>query len=149
RLDRTRQFAFQFQEQVNYQRALEGELARSIQTLSSVQSARVHLAIPKPSIFIREQQKPTASVLINVYPGKTLDHTQVAGIAHLVSSSLPDLPLNNVSIVDQNGNLLSTTGSNAPGELDANQLSYLRSEEHTSELQSRFDLVCRLLLEKK
>jgi len=121
----------QFQEQVNYQRALEGELARSIQTLSSVQSARVHLAIPKPSIFVREQQKPTASVLINVYPGKTLDRTQVAGIAHLVSSSLPDLPLNNVSIVDQTGNLLSSTGPSNPGELDPGQLSYLQQLEQS------------------
>lgn len=121
----------QFQEQVNYQRALEGELARSIQTLSSVQSARVHLAIPKPSIFIRDQQKPTASVLINIYPGKTLDRSQVAGISHLVSSSLPDLPLNNVSIVDQNGNLLSSAGPEHPGDLDANQLSYLHQLEQS------------------
>ena len=121
----------QFQEQVNYQRALEGELARSIQTLSSVQSARVHLAIPKPSIFIREQQKPTASVLINIYPGKTLDRSQIAGISHLVSSSLPDLPLNNVSVVDQNGNLLSSTGPEHAGDLDANQLSYLRQLEES------------------
>ncbi|TAK89948.1 MAG: flagellar basal body M-ring protein FliF [Burkholderiaceae bacterium] len=121
----------QFQEQVNYQRALEGELARSIQTLSSVQAARVHLAIPKPSIFIRDKQKPTASVLLNLFPGKTLERSQIAGIAHLVSSSLPDLPLSSVSIVDQNGTLLSNDGPEHPGDLDPNQLSYLHQMEES------------------
>ena len=73
--------ATQFQEQVNYQRALEGELTKSIQSLAAVQSARVHLAIPKTSIFMREQQRPTASVLLSVYAGKTLDRSQVSGMA--------------------------------------------------------------------
>lgn len=121
----------QFQEQVNYQRALEGELARSIQTLASVQSARVHLAIPKPSIFLRDQQKPTASILVNVFPGKGLERPQIAGIRHLVSSSLPNLPINNVSVIDQNGNLLSNSGPEHPGDLDANQLSYLHQLEES------------------
>ena len=97
----------QFLEQVNFQRALEGELARSIQSLAAVQSARVHLAIPKPSVFLREQQKPSASVLVSLYPGRTLDRAQVAGIMHMVSSSVADLPLASVSVLDQNGALLS------------------------------------------
>ena len=122
--------ATQFQEQVNYQRALEGELTRSIQSLAAVQSARVHLAIPKPSIFMREQQRPTASVLLSIYAGKTLDRTQVSGIMHLVSSSLPDLPTRNVSIVDQNGTLLSPPADSAAGGgLDATQLSYVQQVE--------------------
>lgn len=122
--------ATQFQEQVNYQRALEGELTRSIQSLAAVQSARVHLAIPKPSIFMREQQRPTASVLLSIYAGKTLDRTQVSGIMHLVSSSLPDLPTKNVSIVDQNGTLLSPAADSAAGGgLDATQLSYVQQVE--------------------
>jgi flagellar M-ring protein FliF len=120
----------QFQEQVNYQRALEGELARSIQSLSAVQDARVHLAIPKPSVFLREQQKPSASVLLNLYPGRSLQRDQVAGIAHLVSSSVPDLPIAAVSILDQNGTLLSNDGSAKEGtQLDAQQLAYMHQVE--------------------
>ena len=121
----------QFQEQVNYQRALEGELARSIQSLSAVQSARVHLAIPKPSVFLREQQKPSASVLLTLFGGRTLDRDQVAGITHLISSSVPDLPVSAVSVLDQNGALLSNNNSAArPGsQLDAQQLAYVHQVE--------------------
>ncbi|MBS0309459.1 MAG: flagellar M-ring protein FliF, partial [Proteobacteria bacterium] len=118
----------QFLEQVNFQRALEGELARSIQSISSVQAARVHLALPKSSVFVRDQQKPTASVLLNLYPGRTLDQQQVSAVVHLVASSVPELPPGNVSVVDQNGNLLSDAhkpgGSN--GTLDATQLKYVQ-----------------------
>ena len=78
----------QFHEQVNYQRSLEGELARSIQSLAAVGSARVHLALPKPSVFVREQQKPTASVLLNLQTGRTLEQAQVSAIVHLVASSV-------------------------------------------------------------
>ena len=122
--------ATQFQEQVNYQRALEGELTKSIQSLAAVQGARVHLAIPRQSIFMREQQKPTASVLLSLYPGKTLERAQVAGIMHLVSSSLPDLPIRNVSVVDQSGALLSPPAeTGGPGQLDAGQLQYVQQVE--------------------
>ena len=125
--------ATQFQEQVNYQRALEGELTSTIATLAAVQSARVHLAIPKPTIFMREQAKPTASVLLAIYPGKTLDRAQVAGIMHLVSSSLPDLPTRNVSVIDQTGTLLSPPADGgAAGAMDANQLSYVHQVEQAA-----------------
>ncbi|MGA2549974.1 MAG: flagellar basal-body MS-ring/collar protein FliF [Burkholderiaceae bacterium] len=120
--------ATQFQEQVNYQRGLEGELAKTIQSVASVQSARVHLAIPKSSVFLRDQQKPSASVLLNLYPGKSLDRGQVNGILHLVSSSIPELTAQNVSIVDQNGNLLTTQAAAADG-LDPGQLAYLQEME--------------------
>ena len=124
--------ATQFQEQVNYQRALEGELAKSIQSLGAVQGARVHLAIPKPTLFMREQQKPTASVLLSLYPGKSLERAQVAGIMHLISSSLPDLPVKNVSVVDQTGALLSPqSDAGEAGRLDATQLSYVQQLEQT------------------
>ncbi len=123
----------QFLEQVNFQRALEGELARSIQALASVQTARVHLAIPKQSVFIRDQQKPTASVLLNLYPGRNLDIPQVSAIVHLVASSVPDLPTANVSIVDQNGNLLSDPARLAANQeknkLDPAQLKYIKDYE--------------------
>jgi flagellar M-ring protein FliF len=120
--------ATQFQEQVNYQRALEGELARSIQTLSAVASARVHLAIPKPSVFLREQQKPSASVIVNLHAGRSLERAQIAGIAHLVSSSVAELPLKAVSVLDQHGNLLSAPQSGGSG-LDGNQLAYVSGIE--------------------
>lgn len=122
----------QFLEQVNYQRALEGELTRSIQSLSAVQGARIHLAIPRPSVFTREQQKPSASVLVSLHPGRLLDKAQVSGIVHLVSSSVPDLPIKNVTILDQNGNLLSAAaeGKESAG-LDPSQLEYLRQVEQS------------------
>ncbi len=117
----------QFLEQINYQRALEGELARSIQAVSAVQTARVHLAIPKSNVFIREQQKPTASVLLNLYPGRTMDQQQVSAIVHLVASSVPELAAKNVTVVDQNGNLLSDTSKQiANNNLDPAQLKYVQ-----------------------
>jgi flagellar M-ring protein FliF len=120
----------QFLEQVNYQRALEGELARSIQSLGAVASARVHLAIPKPSVFLRDQQKPSASVLVNLGAGRSLESGQVSAIVHLVSSSVADLPVKNVTVVDQNGNLLSTQGDMQQNGLDPGQLKYLKDLEH-------------------
>lgn len=121
----------QFAEQVNYQRGLEGELARTIMSIGSVQAARVHLAIPKPSVFVREEQKPTASVMLSLYPGRTLDSAQVAGITHLVSSSVPQLQPGNVSILDQNGSLLSTLKNKlTEAGLDATQLKYVREVEN-------------------
>ena len=120
--------ATQFQEQINYQRGLEGELARSIQSLSAVASARVHLAIPKASVFLRDQQKPSASVIVTLHSGRTLDRAQVAGITHLVASSVPELPLKGVSVLDQNGNLLSA-GADSTGGMDPNQLGYVQQIE--------------------
>lgn len=122
----------QFAEQVNYQRGLEGELARTIQSIGSVQSARVHLAIPKPSVFVREEQKPTASVMLNLYPGRTLDAGQIAGIAHLVSSSVPQLPAANVTVIDQSGALLSQLKSKlTEAGLDPAQIKYVREVENS------------------
>lgn len=117
----------QFLEQVNYQRSLEGELARSIQSLGPVSAARVHLAMPKPSVFVRDQQKPTASVVLTLQSGRALDPGQVSAIVHLVASSVPELTVGNVTVVDQNGNLLSDTSNKGPGHkgLDATQLKYV------------------------
>lgn len=119
----------QFLEQVNYQRALEGELARSMQTLDAVENARVHLAIPKPSVFVKEQQKPSASVILSLHPGRTLDPGQVNGIVHLVSSSIPNMSAQNVTILDQNGNMLSSTRDPNEQSMDATQLKYVREIE--------------------
>lgn len=119
----------QFLEQVNYQRALEGELARSVETMGPVAGARVHLAIPKPSVFVKEQQKPSASVVLSLHPGRTLEPGQVNGIVHLISSSVPNMPSQAVTVVDQSGNMLSA-GRNAEQQLmDAAQLKYVRQIE--------------------
>jgi flagellar M-ring protein FliF len=120
----------QFQERMTFQRGLEGELTRSITSLAAVQAARVHLALPNQNGFFREQQKPSASVLLTLHPGRTLDRAQVAGIVHLVSSSVPELDPKAVSVLDQSGALL-TGGSDAPGAvgLDAQQLAYVSQIE--------------------
>ncbi len=112
-LDQPRFGASQFTEQVTYQRALEGELARSIEGMHPVRSARVHLAIPRQSLFVREREAPTASVLLTLYPGRNLSETQVSAIAWLVSSSVPHLNADAVSIVDQDGHLLSALAGEA------------------------------------
>ncbi|KQV41022.1 flagellar basal-body MS-ring/collar protein FliF [Massilia sp. Root335] len=117
----------QFVEQVNYQRSLEGELANSIQSLAAVSTARVHLALPKPSVFVRDQQKPTASVLLNLQPGRSLDPAQVSAIVHLVASSIPELTPANVTVVDQNGTLLSDSAGKNGKQLDPNQLKYVEA----------------------
>lgn len=109
-LDKTRFGASQFTEQINYQRALEGELTHSIEALHSVQSARVHLAMPRESLFVRDRQPPTASVLVTLYAGRSLSESQISAITWLVSSSVPHLTADNVSIVDQNGRLLTISG---------------------------------------
>ena len=122
----------QFVEQVNYQRGLEGELARSIQSLAAVQSARVHLALAKPSAFVREQPKASASVLLNLHPGRRLDETQVSAVVHLVSNSVPGLSAKNVTVVDQNGSLLSAEAARSGrGALDPGQLRYRQDLEQS------------------
>jgi flagellar M-ring protein FliF len=118
----------QFIEQVNYQRALEGELARTISSIGVVQGARVHLAIPKQSVFVREKQTPTASVLVNLNSGRTLDKQQVNAVIHLVSSSVPELTSNAVTVVDQTGKLLSGNdkSANDTAQLDPEQMKYVK-----------------------
>jgi flagellar M-ring protein FliF len=122
----------QFQERLNFQRGLEGELTRSIQAIASVQSARVHLALPNQNGFFREQQKASASVVLTLYAGRTLDRGQLAGIVHLVSSSVPEMSPKAVSVVDQSGTLLSGAqdgGASDQAGLDAQQLQYVRQIE--------------------
>jgi flagellar M-ring protein FliF len=127
----------QFAEQINYQRALEGELEQTIEAISSVKTARVHLAIPKPSVFVRDKEAPTASVLVDLNPGRMLDDGQVSAITHMVASAVSDLPVHNVTIVDQDGNLL-TQATNGSG-LDASQLKYVQEVEHAT--QQRVDAI--------
>lgn len=127
-MDNARFGASQFAEQINYQRGLEGELARSIEAMHTVQHARVHLAMPRQSLFVRERQAPTASVLLNLYPGRSLSDAQVSAISWLVASSVPELTAESVSIVDQNGRLLSSPLGEGRG-MDADQLRFVREIE--------------------
>jgi flagellar M-ring protein FliF len=127
----------QFAEQVNYQRALEGELEKTIASISSVREARVHLAIPKPTVFVREKELPTASVMLNLYPGRALDESQTLAIQHMVSSAVADMPVKNVTIVDQDGNLL--TQQSVSNGLDASQLKYVQQIERNT--QTRIDTI--------
>ncbi|GIX25712.1 MAG: flagellar M-ring protein [Caldimonas sp.] len=130
-MDNARFGITQFQERLTFQRGLEGELTRSIEALAAVSSARVHLALPNQNGFFREQQKPSASVLVHLHPGRSLDRAQIAGIVHLVSSSVPELSPKAVSVVDQNGNLLTDSPEGKAQGLDAQQLQYVAQIEST------------------
>ncbi len=120
----------QFMETAHYQHALEGELARSIMTINAIENARVHLAFPKETVFARQQQPPTASVLVQIRAGRSLDEGQVAAIIHLVASSVPKLRPEQVSVVDQNGTLLTRPEREGSGDrLNLDQLEYTRRLE--------------------
>lgn len=112
----------QFAEHINYMRALQGELARSIETLDAVASARVHLAVPEPTVFVRKQALPSASVVLQLYRGRSLTEAQVSAIMHLVASSVTHLPVDNVTVVDAAGHLLSKPGSR--NGVDGSRLEY-------------------------
>lgn len=116
-------------ENARYHHALEGELARSIMTLHGVDSARVHLALPRPTVFVRDRATPTASVIINLHPGRRLDDAQVAGIVHLVASSVPDLDAERVTVVDQRGRLLTSPQDHASAGLTGRDLDYVQRLE--------------------
>lgn len=119
----------QFAEQVNFQRALEGELASSMESLGPVNRARVHLAMAKPSVFVRDREPAKASVILNLHAGRTLGEGQVNAIVHMVSSSVPELTADNVTVVDQHGNLLSSKAS--ASDLSGTELSFTQEIERT------------------
>lgn len=119
----------QFMENARYQRALEGELAQSIASISAVRAARVHLAIPKQTAFVRSQKKPTASVMVDLYAGRGLDEGQVAAIGHMVAASIPNLDVDQVTIVDQQGRLLTQPDAGDDMRLTATQFDYRKRIE--------------------
>jgi len=114
----------QFMENTRYQRALEGELARTITSLDNVRSARVHLALPKQSAFIRQRKNPTASVTVDLLPGRGLGDDQVAAVRHIVSAGVPNLDPDNVMVIDHRGRLLTTPGKSADLKVSAGQFEY-------------------------
>ena len=119
----------QFMEATRYRRGLEGELARTVSSLNNVKAARVHLAIPKSSVFVRDERKPSASVLVEMYAGRTLEAGQVAAIVNLVAASVPELDKSQVTVVDQKGNLLSDQIQNTELTMAGKQFDYSRRME--------------------
>jgi flagellar M-ring protein FliF len=118
-------------ETARYQSVLETELARTIIKVQGVQTARVHLALPKPSVFLRDSRKATASVMLQLYPGRRLEPGQVAAIVHLVASSVPELAASDVTLVDQAGSLLNSPDENAEQAASTRQLEYTRKLEES------------------
>ena len=119
----------QFMETARYRRGLEGELARTVASLNNVKSARVHLAIPKSSVFVRDERKPSASVLVELYPGRNLEPSQVMAIVNLVATSVPELDKSQVTVVDQKGNLLSDQQELNELSMAGKQFDYSRRME--------------------
>lgn len=119
----------QFMEATRYRRGLEGELARTISSLNNVKGARVHLAIPKSSVFVRDERKPSASVLVELFSGRSLEPGQVLAIVNLVATSVPELSKSQITVVDQKGNLLSDQGENSALTQAGKQFDYSRRVE--------------------
>lgn len=118
-----------FMEQARYHRALESELSRTIAAMDSVRGARVHLAMAKQSAFLRQREQPAASVMLNLYAGRSLSDRQLSGIVHLVASSVPNLDAEQVSVVDQQGKLLSRQGMDEEFAFTQEQFRYTRQIE--------------------
>ncbi len=129
-----------FLQKARYNRAIEGELAQSISKLNIVESARVHIAIPKQSVFARLNSKPTVSVVLNLYAGRMLDEMQVAGIVNMVASSVPELEAEQVTVIDQRGRLLSGKGGDSNMMLSSTQFEYRRKLEERY-VQSILDII--------
>ena len=121
----------QFMENARYQHALEAELARTISSLGAVREARVHLALPKQSAFIRDNKGASASVLLQLFGGMGLEAGQASAVVHLVASSVPNLQPNDVTLIDQHGRLLSSSGEQAAGAQAETQFKYQRQLEDT------------------
>ncbi|WP_445941028.1 flagellar basal-body MS-ring/collar protein FliF [Pseudomonas sp.] len=119
----------QFMEATRYRRGLEGELARTVSSLNNVKAARVHLAIPKSSVFVRDERKPSASVLVELYSGRGLEPSQVMAIVNLVASSVPEMDKAQVTVVDQKGNLLSDIQEMSELTMAGKQFDYSRRME--------------------
>jgi len=123
----------QFVESARYHHAMETELARTISTMRNVKSARVHLAIPKNSVFVRKQQKPSASVALSLYGGRAIEQGQVNAIIHMVASGISNLTAENVTVVDQNGHLLSSGDMSSSVAMTGREYDYSRQVERDYE----------------
>ncbi len=136
----------EFVQKINYQRALQGELARTIASFPEVDQVRVHIVMPRDSLFIENEKQPSAAVVLRLAPGRTLSKRQIKGIVYLVASSVPDLKDNQVTVVDSNGNLLYRKDTDSPdfaAGLTASQLEYQQALENSfkAKVQSMLEQV--------
>jgi flagellar M-ring protein FliF len=143
-LDQQGMTSTDFQQNVAYQRALEGELGKTLQAMSGVQNAIVHLAIPKKDVFTTSADKPTASVLLALAPGTTLTRTQVRSVMHLVAGSVPSLAASDVTVTDANGTLLSTREDGAAGAAS----SASETDEQTAQFEDRMSTAVQQMLDR-
>lgn len=133
----------EFEQNVNYQRALQGELARTIGRFSEIQSCRVHIVMPTESIFVEQEKPASASVILDLLPGRQLNRREIQGIVHLVSASVPGLPPGQVTIVDGSGNMLSAATAGAgmgPAGTD-----YL---EHQQQVEQKLSIRVKTMLDE-
>lgn len=142
--DRTSFGMTDFAQRVNYARALEGELTRTIRHMDGVRGARVHLVLPEKKLFETEQEPASASVVLDLVPGRQLTAKQVRGVVYLVASSVEGLPPDRVTVVDTKGNVLYRESGEEPGLLAASQLEYKRAFEKDLERRVR-DLLERVV----
>ncbi len=132
--DNTKLGVTEFVQNINYQRALQGELSRTINQLSEVESSRVHIVIPPRSVFIEEEEAATASVILRIRQGRWMNNDQVRGIVHLISSSVPRLNPQNVTVVDQNGKLLAgVQDEQTASKISSDQLEFQKRKERLLE----------------
>ncbi|QCI21965.1 flagellar basal-body MS-ring/collar protein FliF [Buchnera aphidicola] len=142
-LDKEKFGISQFNEQINYQRALEGELSRTIQKINVIKAARIHIVLPKSSLFLEDKKKPSASVVLELQEGRKLNLGQINAILHLISTSVPNLSVENINIIDQSGQLLNQTSL----ENDRiNDLQFKYSEEIESRYKNRIESILEPLL---
>lgn len=139
-LDKEKFGVSQFGEEINYQRALEGELARTIEKINIIKNAKVHIAIPKSSLFLEDKKKPSVSVVLRLKNNQFLDHSQVNAILHLIVNSISDLSLENITIIDQFGKLLNNSS------LGINQIDDLKIK-YAEEVESRYRNRIKKILE--
>ncbi|QCI16339.1 flagellar basal body M-ring protein FliF [Buchnera aphidicola (Aphis craccivora)] len=139
-LDKEKFGISQFNEQINYQRALEGELARTIERINVVKNARIHIAIPKSSLFLQDKKKPSASVILSLKSGTALNSNQTNAILHLISNSISDLSVDNITIVDEFGKLLNDTS------LESNQINDVKLR-YSEQIESRYANKIQSILE--
>lgn len=129
-MDRDNGFgASQFMEKARYHRSIEGEITKTISSISGVRSARVHIAIPNKSVFVGDPRKPSASVMVDLHPGKSLDPSQVEAIASLVAASIPEMTIKSVTVIDQKGNLLSEAEGQDHLQRATKHMEYVESLE--------------------
>ncbi|XOT89264.1 MAG: flagellar basal-body MS-ring/collar protein FliF [Buchnera aphidicola (Diuraphis noxia)] len=142
-LDKEKFGISQFNEQINYQRALEGELSRTVKKINVIKNARVHIVLPKSSLFLQDKKKPSASVILEFHAGQTLNTEQINAILHLISTSVPNLSIKNINIVDQSGHLLN---KNALEYNQINDLQFKYSDEIESRYKDRIESILEPLL---